>query len=178
MCCGPSLEPSRWDGSNERSQHIFSLRNKKKSLNYPQYPLLSRALGYDSDSDNDRNLRTMMMLMVFDNTFSGETTLLFAVLPPISKGISFFKLKNFLLLKPSILSLGLAYRGPQLVVFFSWSISMVCLTSQPLQVPRLLKKSMLNAAAHEILNAHKHENIKKVSFLQAQISLECIFTCS
>ena len=30
MCCG--------------SQHMFSLRNHKFSLNYPQYPLLSRAL--------------------------------------------------------------------------------------------------------------------------------------
>ena len=27
--CDPSLEPSRGDGSNERSQCLFSLRNKK-----------------------------------------------------------------------------------------------------------------------------------------------------
>ena len=33
--------------------------------------------------------------------------------------------------------------------------------------PEVIKK------IHEILNAHKYENIKKVSFLQAQISLEC-----
>ena len=43
--CDPSLEPSHQDGSNEGSQHMFLLRNKKKlSLNYPQYPLLSGAL--------------------------------------------------------------------------------------------------------------------------------------
>ena len=43
--CDFSLEPSRQDGSNEGSQHMFSLRNKKKlSLNYPRYPLLSGAL--------------------------------------------------------------------------------------------------------------------------------------
>ena len=28
---------------------------------------------------------------------------------------------------------------------------------------------------HEILNAHKYENIKKYSMFQAQISLECYF---
>ena len=27
--CDPSLEPSRQDGSNDGSQHTFSLRNKK-----------------------------------------------------------------------------------------------------------------------------------------------------
>ena len=43
--CDPSLELSRRDGSNDGSQHMFSLRNKKKySLNYSQYPLLSGAL--------------------------------------------------------------------------------------------------------------------------------------
>ena len=30
--CDPSLEPSRRDGSNEGSQHMFSLRNKKNYL--------------------------------------------------------------------------------------------------------------------------------------------------
>ena len=30
--CDPSLEPSPRDGSNEGSQHMFSLRNKKKYL--------------------------------------------------------------------------------------------------------------------------------------------------
>ena len=31
---------------------------------------------------------------------------------------------------------------------------------------------------HEILNAHKYKNINKFSFLQAQIRLECYFSCS
>ena len=38
--CDPSLEPSRRDGSNEGSQHMFSWRNKKnisKILNTPLY---------------------------------------------------------------------------------------------------------------------------------------------
>ena len=30
--CDPSLEPSRRDGSNEGSQYMFSLRNKKNHL--------------------------------------------------------------------------------------------------------------------------------------------------
>ena len=30
--CEPSLEPSHRDGSNEGSQHMFSLRNKKKNI--------------------------------------------------------------------------------------------------------------------------------------------------
>ena len=34
---------------------------------------------------------------------------------------------------------------------------------------------MLNSADHEILNAHKYKNIKKLSIFQAQISLECNF---
>ena len=38
--------------------------------------------------------------------------------------------------------------------------------------------SMLNSAEHEILNAHKYKNIKKFSFFQVQISLECHFSCS
>ena len=37
---------------------------------------------------------------------------------------------------------------------------------------------MLNSVEHEILNAHKCENIKKFSSLQAQIGLECYFPCS
>ena len=37
---------------------------------------------------------------------------------------------------------------------------------------------MLNSADHEILNAYKYKNIKKFSFFQAQISLECYFSCS
>ena len=32
ICCDPSLEPSHRDGSNEGSQHMLSLRNKKKYL--------------------------------------------------------------------------------------------------------------------------------------------------
>ena len=34
---------------------------------------------------------------------------------------------------------------------------------------------MLNSTEHEILNAHKYENIKKLSIIQAPISLEAIF---
>ena len=37
---------------------------------------------------------------------------------------------------------------------------------------------MLNSTEHEILNAHKFENVKKFSILQAQISLERYFSCS
>ena len=37
---------------------------------------------------------------------------------------------------------------------------------------------MLNSAEHEILNAQKYKIIKKLSNLQAQISLECYFSCS
>ena len=33
----------------------------------------------------------------------------------------------------------------------------------------------LNSAEHEILNAHKYENIKKLSICQAQKSIECYF---
>ena len=35
--------------------------------------------------------------------------------------------------------------------------------------------SMLDSAKHEVLNAHKYKNIKKLSFFQVQISLECYF---
>ena len=34
---------------------------------------------------------------------------------------------------------------------------------------------ILNSVGHEILNAHKYNNIKKFSIFQAQISLECYF---
>ena len=37
---------------------------------------------------------------------------------------------------------------------------------------------MLNSAEHEILNAHKYNNIKKFSIFKVQISLECYFYCS
>ena len=37
---------------------------------------------------------------------------------------------------------------------------------------------MLNSVEHEILNAHKYKNIKKLSFFQTQISRECYFSCS
>ena len=37
---------------------------------------------------------------------------------------------------------------------------------------------MLSSAEHEILNAHKYKNIKKLSIFQAQISLVCYFSCS
>ena len=36
---------------------------------------------------------------------------------------------------------------------------------------------MLNSDELEILNAHKYKNIKKFSIFQAQISLECYFSC-
>ena len=32
ICCDPSSEPSRRDGSDEGSQHMVSMRNKKKYL--------------------------------------------------------------------------------------------------------------------------------------------------
>ena len=32
ICCDPSLEPSHRDGSNEGSQHMFLLGNKKNYL--------------------------------------------------------------------------------------------------------------------------------------------------
>ena len=37
---------------------------------------------------------------------------------------------------------------------------------------------VLNSVEHEILNAHKYKNIKKLSFFQSQISLECYFSRS
>ena len=37
---------------------------------------------------------------------------------------------------------------------------------------------VLNSVEHEILNVHKYDNIKKFNIFQAQISLECIFSCS
>ena len=37
---------------------------------------------------------------------------------------------------------------------------------------------MLNSVEHEILNAHKCKNIKKLSIFQAQVSLECYFSYS
>ena len=38
--------------------------------------------------------------------------------------------------------------------------------------------NILETVEHEILNAHKYRNIKKLSMFQAQISLECYFSCS
>ena len=38
--------------------------------------------------------------------------------------------------------------------------------------------SMLISTELEILNAHKCKNIEKFIFFQAQISLECYFSCS
>ena len=32
LCCDPSSEPSQRDGSDEGSQHMVSIRNKKKYL--------------------------------------------------------------------------------------------------------------------------------------------------
>ena len=42
--CDPSLEPSYEDGSDEGSQHIFSLRNRKIIFELSSIPLLSGAL--------------------------------------------------------------------------------------------------------------------------------------
>ena len=44
-----------------------------------------------------------------------------------------------------------------------------------LTYPEVIKKIVLTSAEHEILNAHKFKIIKKVSFFQAHISLECYF---
>ena len=45
--------------------------------------------------------------------------------------------------------------------------------------PRVYKTFfMLNSVEHEILNAHKYKNIKKLSFFQTQISRKCYFSCS
>ena len=42
--------------------------------------------------------------------------------------------------------------------------------------PKITKRTfMLNSDEHEILKAHKNENLKKLSVFQAQISLECFF---
>ena len=44
--------------------------------------------------------------------------------------------------------------------------------------PEVIKLfSMLNSVEHEILNADKYKNIKKLCIFQAQISLECDFSC-
>ena len=40
---------------------------------------------------------------------------------------------------------------------------------------QVIKFFMLNSAEHEIVKAHKYKNIKKLSFIQAQISLEHFF---
>ena len=37
---------------------------------------------------------------------------------------------------------------------------------------------VLNSVEHEILNAHKHKNIKKFRLFKAQLSLECYFSRS
>ena len=47
--------------------------------------------------------------------------------------------------------------------------------SQPQGYERIF---MLNSAEQEILNVNKYKNIKKFSLIQAQISLECYFSCS
>ena len=43
---------------------------------------------------------------------------------------------------------------------------------------RLWETFTFYSAEHEILNAHKYENIKKFSIFQAQICLECYFSLS
>ena len=44
-----------------------------------------------------------------------------------------------------------------------------------IQAPSYKTFSMLNLAEHEISDAQKYKNIKKFSFYQVQISLECFF---
>ena len=41
ICCDPSLEPPRRDSSNEGSQHMFSLRNKKTYFELSSIPPLN-----------------------------------------------------------------------------------------------------------------------------------------
>ena len=45
ICYNPSLEPSRRDGSNEGSQHMFLLTDKKNYIRITPKTLLSGALG-------------------------------------------------------------------------------------------------------------------------------------
>ena len=40
ICCDPPLEPSRRDGSNEGSQHMFLMRNQKIIRNLSSIPIL------------------------------------------------------------------------------------------------------------------------------------------
>ena len=45
--------------------------------------------------------------------------------------------------------------------------------------PKVIKLFfMLSLAEHEIWNVHKYKNIEKLSNCQAQVSLECCFSCS
>ena len=45
--------------------------------------------------------------------------------------------------------------------------------------PKVIKLFfMLNSVEYEILNAYKYKNFKKLSFFQAQISVEGYFSCS
>ena len=57
----PSSEPSQGDGCNVELQLMFSMQKKKKrkkkiSLNYPQYPLLSKALLKVATDENYKQL--------------------------------------------------------------------------------------------------------------------------
>ena len=55
ICCDPLLEPSRQDGSNEGSQHMFSLRNMKNIFELPSKPPLIWSCNNDSN-DNQKIL--------------------------------------------------------------------------------------------------------------------------
>ena len=46
--------------------------------------------------------------------------------------------------------------------------------------PKVIKQFRINSADHEILNAHKYKKISRKfwGFFQAQLSLECYFSCS
>ena len=59
----------------------------------------------------------------------------------------------------------------------SKSVRVVILSQQNSRARDLIK-IMLDLAKPEILHANKYKNIKKVSFLQAQMSLECYFTAN
>ena len=68
---------------------------------------------------------------------------------------------------------------PILMQFFTFSYFKVYYIALKANTTRGYKTFfMLNSAEHEILNAYKYKTIKKFSFFQAQITLECYFSCS
>ena len=60
---------------------------------------------------------------------------------------------------------------PDHCFFICFSRQNTCFSSFQQTSPKVIKKIfMISSAEYEILNAHKYKNIKKFSFLQAQIS--------